>query len=379
MLQGDDSKLAVMSLFTGASNGALCVKYLPAFKVLPGDKTEATARPLANMVAQDGCQPLRGINLTDSVVLINDSGHCSLEKVSRNYYNVGAYGLLVGLSDDVLDDATYRRESSDPIDIVVMFSSKTRAIDLVNLLAHLEPTTSLTFAKEYELDAAVALIWFVAVFCVGAGGYWAGSESHHLVSPQALPCFFVPVEVRQLLLIVISVAVSFSFVVFRNESWSWILQDILGTLFSVYMIRNIRMPSLKVISLLLVLLFFYDIFFVFLTPLILPKGDSVMVEVATGGGTGESVPMVMRVPRSTTADMAACMGGYLLLGLGDILIPAYKSSYTVNSLRHRPTPMLVFVDCAAYPQCDERRLQQLREEPKEVTSDCQTAMFIIER
>ncbi|XP_077564440.1 signal peptide peptidase-like 2B [Haemaphysalis longicornis] len=400
---GDDSKLAIVSLFTGASNGALCVKYFPAFKVLPGEKSEATARPLTNMVAQDGCQPLRGINLTDAVVLINDSGRCSLENVSRNYYNVGAYGLLVGLSDNVL-------QALDSSDIEVQLALTNGAAQ--KLLAHLEPTTALTFTKEYELDAAIALIWFIAVFCVGAGGFWAGSESHHLyyyhaqkreerqarrhapptklpasptgagdtaqkkgeqseqsegpfeleltprsiicfvifmssmllvlyvfirylvyviigmfvlasaialigVLEPALPCFFVPVEVRQLLLIVFSVAVSFSFVVFRNESWSWILQGVLGTIFSVYMIKTIRMPSLQRIHP-------HNTTNSFAQSA--GRGDSVIVEVATGGGTGESVPMVMRVPRFTTADMAACMGGYSLLGLGDILIPGQSRS-----------------------------------------------------
>lgn len=33
------------------------------------------------------------------------------------------------------------------------------------------------------------------------------------------------------------------------------------------MIRQVRLPSLKICTLLLVLLFFYDIFFVFVTPL----------------------------------------------------------------------------------------------------------------
>lgn len=32
------------------------------------------------------------------------------------------------------------------------------------------------------------------------------------------------------------------------------------------MIRQVRLPSLKICTLLLVLLFFYDIFFVFITP-----------------------------------------------------------------------------------------------------------------
>ena len=41
----------------------------------------------------------------------------------------------------------------------------------------------------------------------------------------------------------------------------------------------LRLPSLKICTVLLGLLFVYDIFFVFITPLFMPGGKSVMVEV----------------------------------------------------------------------------------------------------
>ena len=61
------------------------------------------------------------------------------------------------------------------------------------------------------------------------------------------------------------------------------------------MLHVLRMPSLKICSILLGILFFYDIFFVFITPLLTKNGKSVMVEVATGGETGEQLPMVLKV------------------------------------------------------------------------------------
>ena len=64
-------------------------------------------------------------------------------------------------------------------------------------------------------------------------------------------------------------------------SYAWVLQDILGISFSISLIRNIRLPNLKVCTMLLVLLLIYDIFFVFITPLF-SAGKSIMVEVATG-------------------------------------------------------------------------------------------------
>ena len=72
-------------------------------------------------------------------------------------------------------------------------------------------------------------------------------------------------------------------------------QDFLGVLFCINMLHVLRMPSLMICSILLGILFFYDIFFVFITPLFTRNGKSVMVEVATGGETGEQLPMVLKV------------------------------------------------------------------------------------
>ncbi|XP_045030061.1 LOW QUALITY PROTEIN: signal peptide peptidase-like 2B [Daphnia magna] len=148
----------------------------------------------------------------------------------------------------------------------------------------------------------------------------------------------VHVEARQLVLFIGAVALAACWVVYRKEKFSWILQDILGFAFSVNMIRQVRLPSLKICTLLLVLLFFYDIFFVFITPLFTKNGQSVMVEVATGGGSGvsggtggnsggsssggdEQLPMVIRVPHLGYDPLSVCWQRYSLLGFGDILVP----------------------------------------------------------
>ena len=58
-------------------------------------------------------------------------------------------------------------------------------------------------------------------------------------------------------------------------------------------------------------------------------GKSVMVEVATGGDTGEQLPMVLKVPHlSSTIEFArACGVPYSMLGFGDILVPGLLLSY----------------------------------------------------
>ncbi|XP_064471142.1 signal peptide peptidase-like 2A [Ornithodoros turicata] len=146
--------------------------------------------------------------------------------------------------------------------------------------------------------------------------------------PKTLcPCFHGPLEIRQLALIMFAISLSVSWVVLRHHSQSWILQDLLGVAFSINMLKTLRLPSLMICTVLLVLLFFYDIFFVFITPFLTMKGDSIMVEVAKGGGSQEQLPMVLRVPHFSNEALAVCLSQYSLLGFGDILVPGLLVAY----------------------------------------------------
>lgn len=141
------------------------------------------------------------------------------------------------------------------------------------------------------------------------------------------PCFHGPLEVRQLGLIVFAISVSVTWVVLRHHPQSWILQDLLGVAFSINMLKTLRLPNLMICSVLLVLLFFYDIFFVFVTPFLTMKGESIMVEVAKGGNTQEQLPMVLRVPHFNNESLSVCFGQFSLLGFGDILVPGLLVAY----------------------------------------------------
>lgn len=121
-------------------------------------------------------------------------------------------------------------------------------------------------------------------------------------------------------------ALAGSFLVYRNnDAFGWLLQDAIAIMLLLTIQRTLRLPNLKVGTLLLVCTFFFDIFWVFLSPLIFKK--SVMIEVATGGGTGQSVPMVLKIP-ALTGDFP---GQFKILGLGDVAIPGLLISLL---LRH---------------------------------------------
>ncbi|KAJ3043022.1 hypothetical protein HDV00_005929 [Rhizophlyctis rosea] len=101
----------------------------------------------------------------------------------------------------------------------------------------------------------------------------------------------------------------------RRSSYAWVLQDIIGVALMIIMLRSLHLPNIQVTTVLMIGAFLYDVFWVFISPLFTKSGKSVMETVATGGGTGEDVPMLLRVPRFDD------FGGYTMIGFGDIVLP----------------------------------------------------------
>lgn len=118
----------------------------------------------------------------------------------------------------------------------------------------------------------------------------------------------------------------------EDITFYWVMQDVFGAAMCISFLAVIKLNSLKVAALLLIVAFFYDIFFVFVTPLIF-SGKSVMITVATSGGPptldpawcekypddpgcqgGQPLPMLFQIPR-----LGDYQGGSSLLGLGDIV------------------------------------------------------------
>lgn len=109
------------------------------------------------------------------------------------------------------------------------------------------------------------------------------------LSPLDLICF---------ILSLLSVAIYF-------VSKSWIYNNLIAIVFCIHALQFIFLGNFKTGALLLTLLFFYDIFFVF--------GTDVMVTVAKN----IDAPIKLQFPRDLTADPPQ----YSILGLGDIVIP----------------------------------------------------------
>ncbi|KAK9668553.1 hypothetical protein RND81_13G068300 [Saponaria officinalis] len=174
--------------------------------------------------------------------------------------------------------------------------------------------------------------WFIKVliimFCIGGveGIYYCVSSLALRRCRKAQKSFKLPlvgeVFIIHALVVVLGIAFAAFWFATRFESYSWIGQDILGICFMIRVLQMVRLPNIKVASVLLCCAFFYDIFFVFISAHIFKQ--SVMVAVATGQNSGgESIPMLLRVPRFYDP-----FAGYDLIGFGDILFPGLLVSFS---------------------------------------------------
>jgi signal peptide peptidase-like protein 2B len=133
---------------------------------------------------------------------------------------------------------------------------------------------------------------------------------------------------------VISLGVAITWYLLKDTSWSFILQDFMGVSLCLFFLTIVRIPNLQVATILLSLAFFYDIFFVFITPFIF--GSSVMVHAAVGPDKPqhlndenfcEKYPKNSDCSSSTMPNLLLVpwigdyRGGSSMLGLGDIMIP----------------------------------------------------------
>lgn len=158
-------------------------------------------------------------------------------------------------------------------------------------------------------------------------------------------------EVCKLVLLGLCLAIGIWWLIERHKSYAWVLQDILGVAFCLKMLKKVRLPSLKICSIFLILLFVYDIFFVFITPLFTKDGSSVMVDIATGRGSssGEKLPIVLMFPKMNINEYASCFLPYSLLGFGDIFVPGLLVAFCYGfDLQINSGGIYFFVTSLAY-------------------------------
>ncbi|XP_019709687.1 signal peptide peptidase-like 4 isoform X2 [Elaeis guineensis] len=136
--------------------------------------------------------------------------------------------------------------------------------------------------------------------------------------------FFGAVSYLTLAVSPFCIAFAVVWAVYRSISFAWIGQDILGIALIITVLQIVRVPNLKVGTVLLSCAFLYDIFWVFVSKRWFH--ESVMIVVARGDRTGEDgVPMLLKIPR-----MFDPWGGFSIIGFGDILLPGLLIAFSLR-------------------------------------------------
>lgn len=104
---------------------------------------------------------------------------------------------------------------------------------------------------------------------------------------------------------------------------SWLLNNVLAISLIVFFLTTIRISNLMVNTVLLVLAFFYDIFWVFCSSAVF--GSNVMVTVATQ----LDVPIKILVPLMLSQDEGGALQ-FTLIGLGDIVLPGLLLAFAMR-------------------------------------------------
>ena len=119
---------------------------------------------------------------------------------------------------------------------------------------------------------------------------------------------------------------------------NWVLNDIVGVLLVFCFLRVVRINSFLVSTILLVLLFGYDIFWVFYSDRLF--GSNVMLNVALKF----DLPIKLLMPHFSPLPSSQCM----LIGLGDLIIPGLVIAFAYRISEKLRTKSYYVIGLLAY-------------------------------
>eukprot|EP00924_Labyrinthula_sp_SR-Ha-C_P006291 snap_masked-scaffold_31-processed-gene-2.43-mRNA-1 protein AED:0.05 eAED:0.62 QI:0/-1/0/1/-1/1/1/0/464 len=131
-------------------------------------------------------------------------------------------------------------------------------------------------------------------------------------------CWFVSLQIIALYYCLQAESFPYEIPFLVAENLKWILNNFLGVSFCMLALKQLNLSSYKTGAVLLLGLFFYDIFWVFFSEGIF--GDNVMVKVAT------SIDAPIKLLFFRNQDSCGTFQ-YSMLGLGDIVVPGFFLSF----------------------------------------------------
>lgn len=433
-----------------------CVTFNPDWftTVYTNNVQDALKYPLYRIhLVINGCDEVTD-NLTNTSVVIIDTGECSVVDRAKNLVDAGAELIVIARTDGVLNVTDVHQSNFSSAPIVLINSNSYQTI---KALGSSQDLSISFYSPVTKFDGNVIAIYVICVFCIVVGSYWglypknmklsefwtttpkppirltlqtsesevdeeeskgslwtnilfgavivsimagmllllyfaykyfvfvfmglfcviASTGMYSLFYPvlAEIDCFhtrwqvscrnkekhFAPFKVA---LWLSCFSVTMVWFAFRHEYNIWPLQVFMGISVCLNIIMSVPLPNLKIITIIMAMLFIYDIFFVFITPLFTKDGVSIMERVATGSSSkkqvfdapmdytpGEQIPLSIKIPYFQNTDFKVCMPIYGMIGFGDIVIPGLLTGYSAyfDTLAHPgETKWYYIISCTSY-------------------------------
>ncbi|XP_024044230.1 signal peptide peptidase-like 2 isoform X3 [Citrus clementina] len=304
---------------------------------LPSDAAKAFKLPAVLSNPLNCCSTAS--KLSGSIAL-SMRGDCAFTTKAEVAQAAGAAALVViNDEEDLYKMVCSENDTSLNISIPVLMIPKSRGDALNKSIADKQRVELLLYAPNRpDVDFAVIFLWMMAVGTIIAAALWSlltseqTDERYNELSPKESSNLeavkddsekeVLDITAKGAIVFVIVASTFLVLLYFFMSSWFvWLLVvlfcigGIEGICLMITVLQMARLPNIKVASVLLCCAFVYDIFWVFVSPLIFH--ESVMIAVARGdNSSGESIPMLLRIPR-----LFDPWGGYDMIGFGDILFP----------------------------------------------------------
>ncbi|XP_024954181.2 signal peptide peptidase-like 2 isoform X2 [Citrus sinensis] len=304
---------------------------------LPSDAAKAFKLPAVLSNPLNCCSTAS--KLSGSIAL-SMRGDCAFTTKAEVAQAAGAAALVViNDEEDLYKMVCSENDTALNISIPVLMIPKSRGDALNKSIADKQRVELLLYAPNRpDVDFAVIFLWMMAVGTIIAAALWSlltseqTDERYNELSPKESSNLeavkddsekeVLDITAKGAIVFVIVASTFLVLLYFFMSSWFvWLLVvlfcigGIEGICLMITVLQMARLPNIKVASVLLCCAFVYDIFWVFVSPLIFH--ESVMIAVARGDNSGgESIPMLLRIPR-----LFDPWGGYDMIGFGDILFP----------------------------------------------------------
>ncbi|EOY24767.1 Signal peptide peptidase-like 2 isoform 3 [Theobroma cacao] len=329
----------------------------------------ANQRRLILSDPRDCCSPPKN-KLANDVIMV-DRGNCKFTTKANNAEAAHASAVLIINNQKELYKMVCEPDETDlDIQIPAVMLPQDAGASLEKMLtSNASVLVQLYSPKRPLVDIAEVFLWLMAVGTILCASYWSAwnareaaieqdkllkdaldeiPDTSHVASGGGVEglqtClvallsrwfkhagesyikvpFFGALSYLTLAVSPFCIAFAVVWAVYRNVSFAWIGQDILGIALIITVLQIVHVPNLKVGTVLLSCAFLYDIFWVFVSKKLFH--ESVMIVVARGDKSGEDgIPMLLKIPR-----MFDPWGGYSIIGFGDILLPGLLIAFSLR-------------------------------------------------